>query len=241
MITLIGIFAVATVSIFIIKYFTGKKKSHSEKSGLEKISGTIINKASRELNDFAEGMRDTETVKKELLKAIDDNTKSLRTQYTQHFESLIRSRETYKKMLDNSSVRVYSIRKKIRELKSEFESTNNQTKKEQAEGLVRILIEAERIQSRSAKNLDVITEKIEKSKNDYQIAVMHLEDRRAEITAIMCNEVISPGYVRDLEIELKEKISNNRIKMESEKLMGETENDELEVSKEEIQQVYDQI
>lgn len=34
MITLIGIFAVATVSIFIIKYFTGKKKSHSEKSGL---------------------------------------------------------------------------------------------------------------------------------------------------------------------------------------------------------------
>ena len=29
--------------------------------------------------------------------------------------------------------------------------------------------------------------------------------------------------------------------MESEKLMGETENDELEVSKEEIQQVYDQI
>lgn len=70
---------------------------------------------------------------------------------------------------------------------------------------------------------------------------MRLEDRRAEITAIMCNEVISPGYVRDLEIELKEKISNNRIKMESEKLMGETENDELEVSKEEIQQVYDQI
>ena len=208
---------------------------------MEKISGTIINKASRELNDFAEGMRDTETVKKELLKAIDDNTKSLRTQYTQHFESLIRSRETYKKMLDNSSVRVYSIRKKIRELKSEFESTNNQTKKEQAEGLVRILIEAERIQSRSAKNLDVITEKIEKSKNDYQIAVMRLEDRRAEITAIMCNEVISSGYVRDLKIELKEKISNNRIKMESEKLMGETENDELEVSKEEIQQVYDQI
>ena len=144
-------------------------------------------------------------------------------------------------MLDNSSVRVYSIRKKIRELKSEFESTNNQTKKEQAEGLVRILIEAERIQSRSAKNLDVITEKIEKSKNDYQIAVMRLEDRRAEITAIMCNEVISSGYVRDLKIELKEKISNNRIKMESEKLMGETENDELEVSKEEIQQVYDQI
>ena len=208
---------------------------------MEKISGTIINKASRELNDFAEGMRDTETVKKELLKAFDDNTKSLRTQYTPHFESLIRSRETYKNMLDNSSVRVYSIRKKIRELKSEFESTNNQNKKEQAEGLVRILIEAERIQSRSAKNLDVITEKIEKSKNDYQIAVMRLEDRRAEITAIMCNEVISPGYVRDLEIELKEKISNNRIKMESEKLMGETENDELEVSKEEIQQVYDQI
>lgn len=35
MTTLIGIFAVATVSIFIIKFFTGKKKSHSEKSGLE--------------------------------------------------------------------------------------------------------------------------------------------------------------------------------------------------------------
>ena len=83
-------------SFLVIKYYTGKNKRHDEKSAMEKISGTIANKAKREMNDIAEGMRDTETVKKELLQAIDENMKDLRANYTNHFENLIRSRETYK-------------------------------------------------------------------------------------------------------------------------------------------------
>lgn len=202
--TLIITIVIGVISFLAFKYFTGKNKTHDEKSGLEKISSTIVKKASMGLEEVADGIRDTATVKKELLKSIENNIKKLRTQYTEHFENLIRSRETYIKMNNSSSLRVISITERIRELKGEHAKSNNPEKKAQADGLIRVLIEAKRIQEKSGKNLSEVKEKIEKSKNDYEIAIMRMEEKRAEVTAIMCNSVISPTYLRDLERELKE-------------------------------------
>ena len=193
------------------------------------------------LEEVADGIRDTETVKKELLKSIENNIKKLRTQYTEHFENLIRSRETYIKMNNSSSLRVISITERIRELKGEHAKSNNPEKKAQADGLIRVLIEAKRIQEKSGKNLSEVKEKIEKSKNDYEIAIMRMEEKRAEVTAIMCNSVISPTYLRDLERELKEKVDDNRFKNESANIIDDVDDGTHEISDDEVQKMYESI
>ena len=193
------------------------------------------------LEEVADRIRDTETVKKELLKSIENNIKKLRTQYTEHFENLIRSRETYIKMNNSSSLRVISITERIRELKGEHAKSNNPEKKAQADGLIRVLIEAKRIQEKSGKNLSEVKEKIEKSKNDYEIAIMRMEEKRAEVTAIMCNSVISPTYLRDLERELKEKVDDNRFKNESANIIDDVDDGTHEISDDEVQKMYESI
>lgn len=239
--TLIITIVIGVISFFAFKYFTGKNKTHDEKSGLEKISSTIVKKASMGLEEVADGIRDTETVKKELLKSIENNIKKLRTQYTEHFENLIRSRETYIKMNNSSSLRVISITERIRELKGKHAKSNNPEKKAQADGLIRVLIEAKRIQEKSGKNLSEVKEKIEKSKNDYEIAIMRMEEKRAEVTAIMCNSVISPTYLRDLERELKEKVDDNRFKNESANIIDDVDDGTHEISDDEVQKMYESI
>ncbi len=193
------------------------------------------------LEEVADGIRDTETVKKELLKSIENNINKLRTQYTEHFENLIRSRETYSKMNKSASLRVISITERIRNLKGEHAESNNPEKKAQAEGLIRVLIEAKRIQEKSGKNLSEVKEKIEKSKNDYEIAIMRMEEKRAEVTAIMCNSVISPTYLRDLERELKEKVDDNRFKNESANIIDDVDDETHEISDDEVQKMYESI
>jgi len=239
--TLIITIVIGVISFLAFKYFTGKNKTHDEKSGLEKISSTIVKKASMGLEEVADGIRDTETVKKELLKSIENNIKKLRTQYTEHFENLIRSRETYIKMNNSSSLRVISITERIRELKGEHAKSNNPEKKAKADGLIRVLIEAKRIQEKSGKNLSEVKEKIEKSKNDYEIAIMRMEEKRAEVTAIMCNSVISPTYLRDLERELKEKVDDNRFKNESANIIDDVDDETHEISDDEVQKMYESI
>lgn len=239
--TLIITIVIGVISFLAFKYFTGKNKTHDEKSGLEKISSTIVKKASMGLEEVADGIRDTETVKKELLKSIENNIKKLRTQYTEHFENLIRSRETYSKMNKSASLRVISITERIRNLKGEHAESNNPEKKAQAEGLIRVLIEAKRIQEKSGKNLSEVKEKIEKSKNDYEIAIMRMEEKRAEVTAIMCNSVISPTYLRDLERELKEKVDDNRFKNESDNIIDDVDDETHEISDDEVQKMYESI
>lgn len=239
--TLIITIVIGVISFLAFKYFTGKNKTHDEKSGLEKISSTIVKKASMGLEEVADGIRDTETVKKELLKSIENNIKKLRTQYTEHFENLIRSWETYIKMNNSSSLRVISITERIRELKGKHAKSNNPEKKAQADGLIRVLIEAKRIQEKSGKNLSEVKEKIEKSKNDYEIAIMRMEEKRAEVTAIMCNSVISPTYLRDLERELKEKVDDNRFKNESANIIDDVDDGTHEISDDEVQKMYESI
>lgn len=239
--TLIITIVIGVISFLAFKYFTGKNKTHDEKSGLEKISSTIVKKASMGLEEVADGIRDTETVKKELLKSIENNINKLRTQYTEHFENLIRSLETYSKMNKSASLRVISITERIRNLKGEHAESNNPEKKAQAEGLIRVLIEAKRIQEKSGKNLSEVKEKIEKSKNDYEIAIMRMEEKRAEVTAIMCNSVISPTYLRDLERELKEKVDDNRFKNESANIIDDVDDETHEISDDEVQKMYESI
>ena len=64
MITIIICIFIVILLLITFKYFSGRNKSRHEKSGLEKAANTIVNKAKRSVNDFADGLRDLDTVKK---------------------------------------------------------------------------------------------------------------------------------------------------------------------------------
>ena len=64
MITIIICISIVILLLITFKYFSGRNKGRHEKSGLEKAANTIVNKAKRSVNDFAEGIRDLDTVKK---------------------------------------------------------------------------------------------------------------------------------------------------------------------------------
>ena len=241
---MVTVFVISLVVIGLFcgfKYLTGKNKTHNEKSAMEKISGTIVNEAKRNLNDLAEGMRDTETVKKELLQAIDENVKYLRANYTKHFENLLRSRETYKEIQEKTSKRIESLKSKIRELKEKFNNTNEEKYKTQAENTVRILIEANRILTNSTNKIAKAEEDIERFKNTYQISIIRLEEKRAEISSMMCSGVVSPYYVRDIEKELKEKIKMNDIQSKSMDLIDGHDEENTSIDMDEVKRVYEQI
>lgn len=57
----------------------------------------------------------------------------------------------------------------------------------------------------------------------------------------MCSEVISQSYIRDIENELKEKVSMNNIKAESKEMIDEDYMEESNISMEEIQSMYEKI
>lgn len=239
--TIIILSVVAIIAIITIKYFTGRNKSHRDKSALEKISGTVVNKAARQLDELAEGMRDAKTVKKEMLRAIDENVRIIRQEYKVHFENLIRSRETYKNLNASTTLRIINLEETIRGLKKKFNDTNDASYKGKAEESIRIMLEAKRIQQKSAENLSNMETRIEKSKNDYQLAIMKMEEKKAEVTAMACDVAVSSQYIRDLSSELKEKINIYHSEVEANRLMDEDNDTETVISQDEIKAVFEQM
>lgn len=239
--TIIILSAIAIIAIIAIKYFTGRSKSHRDKSALEKISGTVVNKAARQLDELAEGMRDAKTVKKEMLRAIDENVRIIRQEYKAHFENLIRSRETYKNLNASTTLRIINLEETIRGLKKKFNDTNDASYKGKAEESIRIMLEAKRIQQKSAENLSNMETRIEKSKNDYQLAIMKMEEKKAEVTAMACDVAVSSQYIRDLSSELKEKINIYHSEVEANRLMDEDNDTETVISQDEIKAVFEQM
>lgn len=239
--TIIILSAIAIIAVIAIKYFTGRNKSHRDKSAIEKISGTVVNKAARQLDELAEGIRDAKTVKKEMLRAIDENVKIIRQEYKGHFENLIRSRETYKNLNASTTLRIINLEETVRGLKKKFNDTNDASYKGKAEETIRIMLEAKRIQQKSAENLSNMETRIEKSKNDYQLAIMKMEEKKAEVTAMACDVAISSQYIRDLSSELKEKINIYHSEVEASRLMDEDKEVEKTISQEEIKAVFEQV
>ena len=116
-----------------------------------------------------------------MLHAIDENVRIIRQEYKVHFENLIRSRETYKNLNASTTLRINNLEETIRNLKRQFNSTNDASYKEKAEETIRVMLEAKRIQERSAENLANLETRIEKSKNDYQLAIMKMEEKRQRL------------------------------------------------------------
>lgn len=239
------------ISIFIVvclfvtfKYFSGRNKSRHEKSGLEKAANTIVNKAKRSVNDFAEGLRDLDTVKKELLDALDSCRIKLKNDYAEYLRNLIKARDTYAKVIASSETRITAAKNKAKEYKTKYEKSQKEVHKNMANKFISNVLAFQKTLDNAIKQRDIVVDRLEESKGIYDLELMKLENKRLDIinmtSAPNSSIVLSDFNIEDLTSEFREKIEIKNIDAEVSTRMGtEVESEENTISNEEINSYYD--
>ena len=239
------------ISIFIVvclfvtfKYFSGRNKSRHEKSGLEKAASTIVNKAKRSVNDFAEGLRDLDTVKKELLEALDSCRVKLKNDYAEYLRNLIKARDTYAKVIASSETRITAAKNKAKEYKTKYEKSQKEVHKNMANKFISNVLAFQKTLDNAIKQRDIVVDRLEESKGIYDLELMKLENKRLDIinmtSAPNSSIVLSNFNIDDLTSEFREKIEIKNIDAEvSTRMSTEVESEEGTISNEEINSYYD--
>ena len=239
------------ISIFIVvclfvtfKYFSGRNKSRHEKSGLEKAANTIVNKAKRSVNDFAEGLRDLDTVKKELLDALDSCRVKLKNDYAEYLRNLIKARDTYAKVIASSETRITAAKNKAKEYKTKYEKSQKEVHKNMANKFISNVLAFQKTLDNAIKQRDIVVDRLEESKGIYNLELMKLENKRLDIinmtSAPNSSIVLSDFNIEDLTSEFREKIEIKNMDAEvSTRMSTEVESEESTISNEEINSYYD--
>lgn len=239
------------ISIFIVvclfvtfKYFSGRNKSRHEKSGLEKAANTIVNKAKRSINDFAEGLRDLDTVKKELLDALDSCRVKLKNDYAEYLRNLIKARDTYAKVIASSETRITAVKNKAKEYKTKYEKSQKEVHKNMANKFISNVLAFQKTLDNAIKQRDIVVDRLEESKGIYDLELMKLENKRLDIinmtSAPNSSIVLSDFNIEDLTSEFREKIEIKNMDAEvSTRMSTEVESEESTISNEEINSYYD--
>ena len=244
MITIIVCIFIVIFLLIIFKYFSGRNKSRHEKSGLEKAANTIVNKAKRSVNDFAEGLRDLDTVKKELLEALDSCRGKLKNDYAEYLRNLIKARDTYAKVIASSKARIAAAKNKAKEYKTKYEKSQKEVHKNMANKFISNVLAFQKTLDNAIKQRDIVVDRLEESKGIYDLELMKLENKRLDIinmtSAPNSSIVLSDFNIEDLTSEFREKIEIKNIDAEVSTRMGtEVESEENTISNEEINSYYD--
>lgn len=243
MITIIICIFIVILLLITFKYFSGRNKSRHEKSGLEKAASTIVNKAKRSVNDFADGLRDLDTVKKELLDALDSCKVKLKNDYAEYLRNLIKARDTYAKVIASSETRITAARNKAKEYKTKYEKSQKEVHKNMANKFISNVLAFQKTLDNAIKQRDVVVDRLEESKGIYDLELMKLENKRLDIinmtSAPNSSIVLSDFNIEDLTSEFREKIEIKNIDAEvSTRMSTEAESEESTISNEEINSYY---
>lgn len=246
MITIIICIFIVILLLITFKYFSGRNKSRHEKSGVEKVANTIVNKAKRSVNDFADGLRDLDTVKKELLDALDSCKIKLKNDYAEYLRNLIKARDTYAKVITSSETRISAAKNKAKEYKTKFEESQKEVHKNMANKFISNILAFQKTLDNAIKQRDIVVNKLEESKGIYDLELMKLENKRLDIinmtSAPNSSIVLSDFNIDDLTSEFKEKIEIKNIDTEvSTRMSTEVESEENTISNEEINSYYDSL
>lgn len=244
MITIIISIFIVILLLIAFKYFSGRNKSRHEKSGLEKAANTIVNKAKRSVNDFAEGLRDLDTVKKELLDALDSCRVKLKNDYAEYLRNLIKARDTYAKVIASSETRITAAKNKAKEYKTKYEKSQKEVHKNMANKFISNVLAFQKTLDNAIKQRDIVVDRLEESKGIYDLELMKLENKRLDIinmtSAPNSSIVLSDFNIEDLTSEFREKIEIKNIDAEvSTRMSTEVESEESTISNEEINSYYD--
>lgn len=246
MITIIICIFIVILLLITFKYFSGRNKSRHEKSGIEKVATTMVNKAKRSVNDFANGLRDLDTVKKELLDALDSCKIKLKNDYAEYLRNLIKARDTYAKVIASSETRITAAKNKAKEYKTKYEKSQKEVHKNMSNKFISNILAFQKTLDNAIKQRDIVVNRLEESKGIYDLELMKLENKRLDIinmtSAPNSSIVLSDFNIDDLTSEFKEKIEIKNIDTEvSTRMSTEVESEENTISNEEINSYYDSL
>ena len=228
--------------ITVVAYLSGKGKSRTEQSSTEKIATTIKNKIDRKLNEVAEGVRDLETVKDEILAELDEAKNALRNDYKTYLTGMITARETYEGAIRMTDQNIPTLKAKAKTYKSKFEQDGDVKDREFSYKYISQLLSMEKIRDNANEQLVKINEDIEDAKAIYDLESMKLEDKKLEILTTTCapniSVTLSTLNLNDLTQEFKEKLNKKNIETEVQSRMSEADNAQTIITTAEMDEAF---
>ena len=232
--TLVFAAVVIIAAVLVFKYFSGKNKPQSQKSSMESIASTIGAKLNRSLSDFANGLRDMETVKEEIFHFLAEAEQELANDYRSYLKNLITARETYSKIISSAEKKIPTLRDKAKEYKSKFEASNNPKEKEWATRYIEQMLTYVKTKDNAQTKLDAVKEKIEDAGILFDIERSKIETKRIEIIDLTCTpdslRTIAAFNINDLTSEFRKKLEEHNINLEVENKMNETSTSDTDVT-----------
>lgn len=211
-----------------IKVISGSGKSHTEKTSMEKISATIAEKLNRSVDNLADGMRNLEVIKDEILSKLDEAKILLRNDYKNYLTSMVTARETYEKVISTTESRIPSIESKAKSYKTKYEKSQDERDKEYAYKYLTQLISMNKIKESAMAKLNKIKADIEDAQTIYDLESISLEDKRLEIISMTCapdsTNALASFNISDLVQEFKDKLEKKQIDTEVDKMMETSAN-----------------
>lgn len=211
-----------------IKAISGRGKSHTEKTSMEKISSTIAEKLNRSVDNLADGMRNLEAIKDEILSKLDEAKSLLRNDYKNYLTSMVTARETYEKVISTTESRIPSIESKAKSYKTKYEKSQDERDKEYAYKYLTQLISMNKIKESAMAKLNKIKADIEDAQTIYDLESISLEDKRLEIISMTCapdsTNALASFNISDLVQEFKDKLEKKQIDTEVDKMMETSTN-----------------
>lgn len=216
------------VFFLVIKAISSRGKSYTEKSSMEKISATIAEKLNRSVDNLADGMRNLEVIKDEILSKLDEAKVLLRNDYKNYLTSMVTARETYEKVISTTESRIPSIESKAKSYKTKYEKSQDERDKEYAYKYLTQLISMNKIKESAMAKLNKIKADIEDAQTIYDLESISLEDKRLEIISMTCapdsTNALASFNIGDLVQEFKDKLEKKQIDTEVDKMMETSTN-----------------
>lgn len=219
-----------TILVFFlaVKAISGSGKAHNEKTSMEKISSTIAEKLNRSVDNLADGMRNLEVIKDEILSKLDEAKVLLRNDYKNYLTSMVTARETYEKVINTTESRIPSIESKAKSYKTKYEKSQDERDKEYAYKYLTQLISMNKIKESAMAKLNKIKADIEDAQTIYDLESISLEDKRLEIISMTCapdsTNALASFNISDLVQEFKDKLEKKQIDTEVDKMMETSTN-----------------
>lgn len=243
------VIAVVVTALFVlaVKFITGRNKRHVDKTPSEKLASQLSVGISSAVSSMIEGTRTPEAIKKELLEKVKVTKDRLKEEFRSYLTELLTTIETHKKLVSNNETRVNELKKKAKEYKNLYLSSNDSKYKTYANRIISQLISIEKLVESSKQVIDSCTSKKEEAEINYDLLVGELETKHAEIIAMTMNPELSFNLstidIADLTVEFKEKMAQRTIQAEVSNIVNKTTDNvtSTEISNGELDEYFERL
>lgn len=238
---------ITALFVFAVNLVKGKEKRHADKTPSEKLASQLSVGISSAVSSMIEGTRTPEAIKKELLEKVKVTKDKLKEEFRSYLTELLTTIETHKKLVSNNETRANELKKKAKEYKNLYLSSNDSKYKNYANRIISQLISIEKLVESSKQVINSCTSKKEEAEINYDLLVGELETKHAEIIAMTMNPELSFNLstidIADLTVEFKEKMAQRTIQVEVSNIVNKTTDNvtSTEISNGELDEYFERL